>query len=56
MSSLSKAHDLAYKLYVELEELKESAWGPATEDEINRLYEVSDGLQSDIYDLKETQL
>lgn len=56
MSNLSKAHDLAYKLYCELEELKDDAFGPETTEALESLYERADEIQSELYDLIESQL
>ncbi|MEA4916316.1 hypothetical protein [Proteiniphilum sp.] len=56
MSNLSKAHDLAFKLLCELEELKDGAFGPDTTEQLETLYEKADELQSELYDLIEAQL
>jgi hypothetical protein len=56
MSSLSKAHDLSYRLFCELEEQVKAPHGPEMEDKLNRLYEAADMLQSEIYELMESQI
>jgi len=55
-AALSKAHELAHQLICELEELKDDDFGTDTIDELKELHETADALQSDLYDLIQTQI
>ena len=56
MSGLSKAHDLAYRLLCELEELKGLPAGPETEERLVRLHKAACELLLDICELVESQI